>query len=363
MLNWEKVKQVAEDPLHNLWWTEADKPWSFLAWCFEWVEGCLNPQFVSHLPIALDGSCNGIQHFSAMLRDPIGRAAVNLIDQDLPQDIYGKVAARVLERLAEVPDTDETYWMAQTWQVWGIDRKVTKRAVMVLPYGGTFHSCLQYVREAVQDKIAGGHPNPFGDELPRATTMLSSHVWAAISDVVVGARTVMGWLQEVARTTAKAGVPLEWTAPSGFQVYQDYRKVKERRIKTQFNGALVYMSLLNETDTLDPYKQSLAVSPNFVHALDATALMRTLRLARAEGLSAFSMIHDSYGVHAADTDRLAALLREAFVGLYEEHDVLEEFREQVVASLPEAVAEKIPPIPPKGSLDIREVLKSRYFFA
>jgi DNA-directed RNA polymerase len=66
-----EARLAADDPLGNLWWTEADKPWCFLAWCLEWgrlIPG--RPELcVSHLPIALDGSCNGIQHFSAMLRD------------------------------------------------------------------------------------------------------------------------------------------------------------------------------------------------------------------------------------------------------------------------------------------------------
>jgi len=53
--------------------TEADQPWLFLAACLEWKrykeEG---PGMISHLPISMDGSCNGYQHLSAMGLDPIG---------------------------------------------------------------------------------------------------------------------------------------------------------------------------------------------------------------------------------------------------------------------------------------------------
>ena len=39
----------------------------------------------------MDGSCNGLQNFSAMLRDEVGGKAVNLIPSDKPQDVYMEV--------------------------------------------------------------------------------------------------------------------------------------------------------------------------------------------------------------------------------------------------------------------------------
>ncbi|WP_315923342.1 DNA-directed RNA polymerase [Mesorhizobium sp. SP-1A] len=97
----DDIYYCAEDPYENRWWTEADKPWCFLAFCFEWArlyeEGY--QAFVSHLPIALDGSCNGLQHFSATLLDSVGGAAVNLIPAEKPQDIYQVVADRVNAQL------------------------------------------------------------------------------------------------------------------------------------------------------------------------------------------------------------------------------------------------------------------------
>src|SRR5438105_15649500 len=64
----------------------------FLAACLEWKrykeEG---PDFRSHLPVSMDGTCNGYQHLSALGRDPIGGRATNLVFADKPQDIYQDV--------------------------------------------------------------------------------------------------------------------------------------------------------------------------------------------------------------------------------------------------------------------------------
>lgn len=366
-----RASQVAADPLGELWWTEADKPWSFLAWCFEWgtiyalsTAGVPETEFCSRLPIALDGSCNGIQHFSAMLRDPIGGAAVNLVPSAKPNDIYGRVAERAVEKLREIaaeggPDA----WIADAWVRFGIDRKITKRSVMVLPYGGTFKSCMDYVREAVNDRLSAGAENPFGDALPKATALLAKQIWTSISDVVVAARQAMGWLQACARVCTAARIPVQWTTPTGFVVKQDYREVSGNRVKSRFFGGIIYFTSVEPTKTIDASKQASAVSPNFVHSMDASALMLTIGRCLDEGINAFAMIHDSYGTHAADTDKLAHILRETFVQMYLDHDVLAEFRDELLRQLPPEFASKVPPLPEKGELDLRSVLSSTYFFA
>lgn len=367
----EEAMAIAADPLNNLKWTEADNgdhAWTFLAWCFEWARAMALGKdahtFVSHLPIALDGSCNGIQHFSAMLRDEVGGRAVNLVPGPRPEDIYGRVAERVVERLTEHAEVqDEHGWVAQSWLAFGIRRDITKRPVMVLPYGGTYKSCLDYVEAAVTKRIADGQEDPFGDHMPKARAFLASLVWASIGDVVVAAREAMSWLQAVARVVTAAGVPLEWTTPSGFVVSQAYREFKDKRIETRFCGSIVKFRSLEETDKLDRARQVSAVAPNFVHSLDASAMVLTVQAGKAKGIHSWAMIHDSYGTHAADTDLLAATLREEFVRMYSHHDVLARFREEVTATLTPEQAAEIPPIPKMGRLDLEVVKDAAYFFA
>ncbi len=83
-----QILASAENPLDCLWWTGADKPCQFLAACFEWA-GCREhgPDHISCLPVAMDGTCNGLQIFSLMLRDEVGGRAVNLLPSDKPQPL------------------------------------------------------------------------------------------------------------------------------------------------------------------------------------------------------------------------------------------------------------------------------------
>ena len=350
--NTERALATAADPFRDLWWTEADSPFQFLAWCFE-LDRVRNLGGMTSLPVSLDGSCNGLQHFSAMLRDPVGGAAVNLIPSDHPQDVYQRVADRVLERLRQKALNGD--WVARGWLDFGVDRKVTKRPVMVLPYGGTIMSCVKYVREAVMEKIRNGQENPFGDEVGKHSGALATEVWHSIGEVVVAAREAMGWLQKVGRALAKADHHPEWTAPSGFPVVQVYTDDVMRRIETTLGGRRIRIAEYERTDRPSPGRNSLAISPNFVHSLDAAALVETVTRC---GDMPLAMVHDSYGTRAPQVDLLSRNLRQAFVDMYENHCPLNDLF--LKAS---RIVDDLPPPPEKGTLDLSKVLESQYFFA
>jgi len=77
----------ALEPLHghDPLWQGADKPWSFLAAAMEWTAArAVGPTYVTHLPVAQDGSANGLQHFAALMRDQESAQAVNLTAATTP---------------------------------------------------------------------------------------------------------------------------------------------------------------------------------------------------------------------------------------------------------------------------------------
>ena len=98
--NQERILEVAEDPIGNLWWAkEADCPWTFLAFCEEW-HGVAHNNYdhITHIAVQKDATCSGLQHFSAALKDEIGAEEVNLTSSDKPADIYQTVADKTIER-------------------------------------------------------------------------------------------------------------------------------------------------------------------------------------------------------------------------------------------------------------------------
>lgn len=360
--NAQMIADVAADPYTCTDWHKADKPWAFLAWCFDFID-VIEHGKPSYIRVAMDGSCNGLQHFSAMTRDPIGAKAVNLAANPKPADIYQTVADKVIEKLKAVPP--EQKWMADTWLQIGVNRKLTKRSVMVMPYGGTLHSTMNYLEEEMDARLKGA-ANPFGDEKGKAVAFLATMVYGATREVVIGGKVVMDWLQTVARVVSEEGQHLQWTTPHGFVVKQNYRKYEDKEIKTYLNGRAgirIQARVRIDGEEVHPKLSSNGISPNFVHSLDACALMTTVNAAAKKKVTHFHMIHDDYGTHAADTQVLADTLRKSFVSMYEKNDVLKNLRKEVLAQLPKERHADIPPVPKKGKFNLKEVLQSEFFFA
>lgn len=170
----------------------------------------------------------------------------------------------------------------------------------------------------------------------------------------------MDWLQSVARVAAKEDLPMHWEVPSGFVGYQAIFDLKKRQIKTKIAGRIIMPADYVETAKLNATKQSTSISPNFVHSMDAAALTLTVVQMAEKGFQHFAMIHDSYGVHACDAGVLSEVLREVFVEMYQADHL-----EQLLITLQENLKkpEAIPELPPKGTLDLNQVVSAEYFFA
>ena len=363
----------ALDPLDGgRFWTTADSPWCALAACFEFV-GALDEKedFVSHLPIALDGSCSGLQHFSAMLRDPKGGAAVNLVPAERPQDVYAEVAAAA-QAIADAAEEGPGLW----WRGGKVSRSIAKRPTMTVCYSSTRYGIQRMILSSLKEldcrrkqeglpPYLGGHYKEGSSEGERnfeGAVWLSYVLHAAISSTVVAAAQALDWLRRVAKVAAAGGLPLWWTTPLGLPILQEYKAQRGKRVSAHWAGRRVDLLVNVETERLDSRAQANGVAPNFIHSLDASHLMKVALRAKELGIDYLAVIHDSFGTHAAETDRLARALRETFVELYS-GDVLGDFFRELKDQLGPELAERLPPPPPAGDLDLSAILRSPYVFA
>ena len=360
--NTEAIMDSAMNPIEgDRFWEHADKPWSALAACYEWLGFMIQGNgYVSHLPIAMDGSCNGLQHFSAMLRDEVGGTAVNLVPGKKPADVYTEVmhvAERQVIKDADAGDENAVIWLGK------LSRKIVKRPVMTLPYGAGQYGMRDQVAEEVRKHDEKSAEPLLGDaDVYQACGYLAKVVYQAIGEVVVAARAAMNWLQDTARLAAKDGLPIHWITPVGFPVIQAYNERKSTRVEILLGRQRLQLSLQHNTDKLNKKRQAQGISPNFVHSTDAAHMMSTVLTCLENGIEDFAMIHDSYGCHACDSEIMFAAIRESFVEQYSQ-PVLEDFRQQIIQQLPKDKRDQVEPLPQAGKLDLSGVLDSQYFFA
>lgn len=400
--NHDNIMTAAKAPMDSIeWWGKLDSPFCFLAFCFEYA-GVMHHglSYSCSLPIAFDGSCSGIQHFSAMLRDHIGGHAVNLTPSGKVQDIYRIVSDRIEEELKvllingtdnemvthEDKKTGEiteriklgTRELARQWLTYGMSRKVTKRSVMTLAYGSKEYGFADQVYEDIVMQAIDSGSGAMFTEPSQASRFMAKMIWEAVSVTVVAAVDAMKWLQGAAKLLAaevkdkktgeilKPCLPVHWVTPDGFPVWQEYRKKDTTRLNLMFLGSFNLQPTVNKgtKKELDKHKQESGISPNFVHSQDGSHLRKTVvHTHRKYGVMSFAVIHDSFGTIPADAEYLFRGVRETMVETYRDNDVLLDFYEQFEYQLHESQRDKLPELPKKGKLNIEDILSSDFAFA
>jgi len=154
----------AAAPLEMAFWREASgDPLQFLAFCLAYRQWREDPSAPIHLPVQIDGTCNGLQHIAALTGDSLLAQAVNVAPgaDDRPGDIYSELAAEA----ATAPPPSATgvhaagLVLAERWLATGstldgwLDRDTAKPVVMTIPYGAGEEAQAHGVLEAIASRL------------------------------------------------------------------------------------------------------------------------------------------------------------------------------------------------------------------
>jgi DNA-directed RNA polymerase len=339
----DEILAVAESPVEN-WehWQDAEEPWAYLAWCFEyaeWEATGFDLNYVSHKVCAADASQNGVQHYSAMLRDVEAATAVNLLPTDVPQDIYQQGADALIEVLEAIVNSPESEpldekcakeWLKSPF----LTRKLTKRPIMTRIYSSCLYGQNKMIHAFLKEQEEAGETLPF-ESVKDAVNFITPLGFKAIGDLLSGASEAMGWLKDLAAVTAGLNQPLRWTTPSGFVVKQAYQVTKPDRVYTII-GNPMRMSTKEPTDKIHKAETKNGISANFIHSRDAAHMVLTVAAMAKQmpkGSLSFTSCHDSFGTHACDAPLLAKTLREEFCKMYQYGYALKDLQREVTARL------------------------------
>ena len=367
--------------------------------------------YESHLECFIDGSNNGSQHLSALTRDEVTAPHVNLVPLDLPGDLYKYVADHVWEKInwevsamsaaeirecdsvidtltdmktqinTAVPNSDRkkklveelvefkqefgdlikaaapVYWSRITDSKH--KRKIVKRNVMTLPYGGTAYGLGQQV---IDDSRKHGI----------SSLMTMEHKWGSYmghmvyEDCKESLEKPMRLLSIFEQAGKKAELEdrfLQWEVPiTHFPVVQHYTEGIVKKIWVQYGPpagakkntghyANTYQLRICFIEKVKPSKrkQSQGASPNAIHSLDAAHLMLLVEMSDFY----VTTVHDSFGCLLGDMSELFIITREAFVRLYNSNP-LESLMGQIGGDISNVEI---------GNLNIEDVLDSEYAFA
>ncbi|KAG1675662.1 hypothetical protein FOA52_002371 [Chlamydomonas sp. UWO 241] len=238
--NLEAIAESVASPLAGKrWWAEAEKPWQLLAAIRELSSALSHPDgpeaFPSTLPVHQDGSCNGLQHYSALARDTTCAAAVNMLPADRPADVYSAVAAAVearAKRDAAAGRSEATKLLERNGGV--VDRKLVKQTVMTTVYGVTEIGARLQISHRLSER---GWTNEA--EVYQVSRYLAVSTFACLSEVFNNANAVKLWLRESAMRVAATGQEVAWVNPMGLPVSQPYMQLPRMVIRTSLQQAVI----------------------------------------------------------------------------------------------------------------------------
>jgi DNA-directed RNA polymerase len=357
----DEVYDSATNPLTgNRWWAKAEDPWQTLACCMELKNALDSPhpeQYISHLPVHQDGTCNGLQHYAALGGDEAGATQVNLEPSDRPQDVYTAVSELVRESIAA--DAKQGDPIAQFLEG-KITRKVVKRTVMTNVYGVTYQGAKLQVYEELKPLCPDFEENETIKTLMQPASYVALKIFKALTQIFNGARDIQVWLGRCCARITSSVTPEQienmrrhfegdpqpfgkkyktlrhqkaesmeklnqknwefrssviWTTPLKMPVVQPYRDFKSERVKTALHTSQI--SKPRMTDAVSRRKQLQGFPPNFIHSLDASHMILSALKCHENGMT-FAAVHDSFWTHAADVPQMNVILRDAFVQMHSE---------------------------------------------
>ena len=290
---------------------------------------------------------------------------------------------------------------AKQWKKFGIDRKTAKRNTMCWAYSSRRYGFADQLRTDLMEPLAKKvrrkelKQHPFGEDRGFGASWYMAGInEQAITSVVKSAAAGMEFFQDVVQLCNQAGLHLTYTTPLGFPLHQFYRKLLEEKVvatEQRCSECEHTVKTHKKQVTLDDWscpacgtvntkeeiwevvkeridmpswdrdagkrktikathrvyssdvkedKSKRAVAPNVIHSLDATVLMRTVSLCKANGVDDLMTVHDSFSTTIDNVGVMAWAIRQAFYETFDQYCPYEELLKQTMARLPDIVADK-----------------------
>jgi len=370
-------------------WSAAEDSLQFLGACREWyLFEQDEDNYQSGLPIGLDATQSGLQHYMAASRNGTVGKLVNLLpstSDQKPEDVYLEALAethKLLERdrddyqsqLLGINDPEEKrkierYLTAceELLDMWGKDkigvtRSVAKRPCMTWGYSSKRYGMKKQLKKDWMNKISkavrqGNYDrvHPYSEKGWVACDQLAKVIEEAIRNVAYPAAQGMDFFKDCSRVLSKHNLHMRFVTPMGFPMHQYYRleatketeevldgqedkqpgQRKKRKKKKRQRLWLMDRetgapekdgrgNLIVYSDDVDARKSANAISPNIIHSMDATHLMLTVELLAKNNITDIMTVHDSFSTTIGNAEAMAEALKVTFKQLYEDYNLYED---------------------------------------
>tara|TARA_R110000822_G_scaffold46604_2_gene123964 strand:+ start:596 stop:2746 length:2151 start_codon:yes stop_codon:yes gene_type:complete len=286
----------------------------------------------SNLVCHMDGTCNGLQHMAAITGDRATAEAVNCVEStydQVPADVYGLVSSASEKHVVGNP--------LELIQKYG--RGMSKNYVMITSYGATETTTKANIAKYLTSK--------------RENVTSSEDISDAYLEAITETAGAITQLTDAIKTRVQfalaAGMKkFVWRTADDFLASTRYDDDESMAVRV---GLFYTRKRGMGSAPLDARKTAQAMTPNFVHSIDATHLRLVVNACDHELVT----VHDSIGSHPCDYFATASMVRQKFAMVHTGYDAL--------TDLCESMKQPVPVFPRTGDYSATEALKSAYIFS
>ena len=191
----------------------------------------------------------------------------------------------------------------------------------------------------------------------------------SITGVLNGGKAFEKYIQTMNNIIAKGNTPVLWKTSDGFQVlHLKNKELPKQRVRLNLPKSKreTNITKVSYSTSVSSSKMRSAISPNYIHSLDAELLRRVALRMRDEGIVKSDWIHDSFGCLPNEVDRMLKITKEVFLEMMENSPLKtldEDLRGQAIknGSTEKQLEKAILPI--LGEVDFGEIINSTWFFS
>nr|YP_009574413.1 hypothetical protein [Arthrobotrys musiformis]QBM31531.1 hypothetical protein [Arthrobotrys musiformis]QBM31681.1 hypothetical protein [Arthrobotrys musiformis] len=378
---------------------KADSPFLFASFCLNFKKFLIDENYAIRIPIFLDATCSGIQHFSGLLLDHKIGEQVNLTNSNERKDIYLSLVP-VLNKAINSYGIENPYKYANLALV-KLTRKEFKSLIMTKTYNVTTFGMKEqlsdkfeietinvlrkdkkgkeYTTEKTLYHVPSINNNTIkldNSELMKIAQIVNDNIFTeypSLNEIYI-------YLKSVANILSKLNLPISWKTPSGLKLTQHYLESYISKISINF----LKIKRTKVIRKMDENKicisdQRNAIIPNIIHSFDASHLMNIINHYINTDQNILG-IHDCFGTHPNNMLDLGCTVRKEFILLYIDKTFLKEFHNKFLKDIESAINiykenklkyiliekvnkdEKIylPNLPKMGKLELEKIKDSKY---
>ena len=145
-------------------------------------------------------------------------------------------------------------------------------------------------------------------------------IGSSITGVLNGGKAFERYIQKMNNMISKKGVPVTWKTSDGFLVtHVKNKELPPKKVALMLPNAKRKTTIMKKlySDEVAPQKMRSAISPNYIHSLDAELLRRVALRMRDEGIKDSDWIHDSFGCLPNQVSQMLEITKEVFLKMME----------------------------------------------